>query len=42
MTLDPNDVHSIVVALRGSIAPEIFLHETQLQAALMPGPRSNL
>ena len=43
VTLDPNDVHSIVVALRGSIAPEIFrLHETQLQAALRPCPRSNL
>ena len=43
VTLDPNDVHSIVVALRGSISPEIFrLHETRLQAALVPCPRSNL
>jgi hypothetical protein len=32
--LDPKDVHSIVVALRGSIAPEIFnLHAARFQPA---------
>lgn len=32
VTLDPQDVHSIIVALRGSIAPEIFnLHAAQFQ-----------
>ncbi len=34
ITLDAQDVHSIVVALRGSIAPEIFnLHAAQFQPA---------
>ena len=34
VTLDPQDVHSIIVALRGSIAPEIFnLHAARFQPA---------
>jgi len=40
VTLDPPDVYSIVVALRGSIAPEIFsLHAARFQpAAAQPTP----